>query len=85
MKKLIPIKDNDSLSRDMDSGAIISTNRKDYEAHLAKRVAAASAKQRVDSIKSDVDIIKEEINNFKADLSEIKNILLSLVKNDHSK
>jgi hypothetical protein len=68
---LIEIQDKDGLVRDMSSGAILNTNRADYENYLSRKQQTKQAKQEMAKH-------AEEINNLKNDISEIKQMLILL-------
>jgi hypothetical protein len=71
---LIEIQDKDGLVRDMSSGAILNTNRADYENYLSRREQSKKAKQEMAQQ-------AEEINSLKNELSEIKQMLFALINN----
>jgi len=58
----------ESLVRDINSNAIVNTNKSEYKAYIARIKAR---EQQGDEIRNAV----KEINNLKAELREIKNIL----------
>lgn len=69
---LLQIKDKDGLVRDMSSGAVLNTNKSDYENYLNRKAQA--------KIERDAKIKQqEEINNLKNEISEIKQMLLALL------
>jgi len=63
---------HEALVRDRSSGAIINTNKAEYEEYM-ERVRAAEERETIISKHS------EEINNIKNDLSEIKQYLLQII------
>ena len=69
---LVEIQDKDGLVRDMSSGAILNTNKTDYENYLSRREQAKQAKFQLAQQ-------SEEINNLKNDISEIKQMLVLLI------
>ena len=68
----VKIETKDGLVRDMSSGAVLNTNRTDYENYLTR-------KRKSDLIKEQASKQVEEINNLKNELSEIKQMLLALM------
>lgn len=72
---LVKVKDNASLVRDMTSGAIINTNTVEYQNYL-KKVDSQNA------LKEQVQENTENIEQIKTDISEIKNMLISLIKKE---
>jgi len=71
--ELRKVEGHESLSRDMDSQAIVNTNNGAYTA--AKKRAAETQGQR-DEIRN----ATREINNIKSELHDIKSMLLELTK-----
>lgn len=69
----VNIQGRDGLVRDLSSGAILNTNRSEYENFLAKR-------QRDQQQNQLIAAQNEEINNLKAELGEIKELLKTLVR-----
>ena len=72
---LVKVKDNASLVRDMTSGAIINTSTVEYQNYL-KKVDSQNA------LKEQVQENTENIEQIKTDISEIKNMLISLIKKE---
>lgn len=68
----VKIKTKDGLVRDISSGAVLNTNRTDYENYLTRKRQAELVKEQ--AIKQ-----VEEINNLKNELTEIKQMLLALM------
>lgn len=74
MTDFIKVAGHDGLVRDRATGAIVNTNRADYESYIARRDAALKRQQQVDKH-------EEELNTIKADIAEIKQLLLAVLKN----
>jgi hypothetical protein len=72
---LVKVKDNAHLARDMVSGAIINTNTVEYQNYI-KKVNSQNA------LKEQVQENTENIEQIKTDISEIKNMLISLIKKE---
>jgi hypothetical protein len=68
----VKIENKDGLVRDMSSGAVLNTNRTDYENYLTR-------KRQAELVKEQASKQVEEINNLKNELSEIKQMLLALM------
>jgi hypothetical protein len=68
----VKIENKDGLIRDMSSGAVLNTNRTDYENYLTR-------KRQAELVKEQASKQVEEINNLKNELSEIKQMLLALM------
>jgi hypothetical protein len=72
---IIKIKDRESLVRDMTSGAIINTDKTEYENYLVKRNASKQMKMQIEKN-------SEEIAEIKNDISEIKELLILLINKE---
>lgn len=73
MNTFIKVKGNPSLVRDTKSGAIINTSKSEYQSYM-------NLKNNMLERKSQLESNTEEINNIKQDISEIKQMLLQLIK-----
>lgn len=72
---IVKIQDRDSLVRDMTSGAIINTDKTEYENYLVKRNASKQMKQQLEKNSN-------EIVELKNNILEIKQLLLSLINKE---
>jgi hypothetical protein len=72
---VVKIQDKDSLVRDMTSGAIINTDKTEYENYLVRRNASKQMKMQIEKN-------SEEIAEIKKDISEIKQLLISLINKE---
>lgn len=72
---VVKIKDRESLVRDITSGAIINTDKAEYENYLIKRNASKQMKIQIEKN-------SEEIAEIKNDISEIKQLLISLINKE---
>jgi hypothetical protein len=72
---IVKIQDKESLVRDMTSGAIINTDKTEYENYLIKRNASKQMKLQIEKN-------SEEIAEIKNDISEIKQLLISLINKE---
>lgn len=70
----IKVEGHDGLVRDPLTGAILNTNKGDYESYVQARNYALSRE-------NEISRQSEEINNIKQDVSEIKDLLLQLLAN----
>lgn len=68
----VKIENKEGLVRDISSGAVLNTNRTDYENYLTRKKQEKLAKEQTDKQ-------VEEINNLKNEISEIKQMLLVLM------
>ena len=73
MKTLLKVEGNTSLSRDVETNAIINTNQSEYEQYMKSRETALG---RVSVLNQQ----GEDINMLKQDMAEIKQMLSMLVK-----
>ena len=56
---LIPVEGNSNLARDPKTGAIVNTNRSEYEKYIAQREAKELDKDRLDKMESELSEIKQ--------------------------
>ena len=68
----VKIENKDGLIRDISSGAVLNTNRTDYENYLNRKKQAELAKEQAAQQ-------ADEINNLKNEISEIKQMLIALM------
>ena len=73
MTDYLKVQGHDGLVRDKRTGAIVNTNRADFDAYVARRDAAQKRQEQLDRH-------DEELNTIKADIAEIKQLLQLLVK-----
>lgn len=69
--KLYKVKNQSSLSRDVETNSIVNTNTKEFEKYMTRRKARIKSNDRVDMIENNLSELKGEIN-------EIKNLLRKL-------
>jgi hypothetical protein len=75
MKKLVPIKDNSSLLRDTSTNAVISNDQTSYKNYMRLKQQKLNDTEKIVKLEDDVNYIKNE-------LDEIKNLLITLLKNE---
>jgi hypothetical protein len=75
MDKFLKVVGHDGLVRDPSTGAIINTNRTEYEEYMTRR---RHAEDRENAISQHTD----EINNLKNELQEIKSLILQVLNKD---
>ena len=68
---LIPVEGNLNLSRDPKTGAIVNTDRSEYEKYVAQREAK--------------ELDKERLNKLESEISEIKQLLVKLTTGINTK
>jgi hypothetical protein len=75
MQGFVKIENADGLVRDLSSGAVINTNRIEYENYMQKRKSSSELKQQ---IKQNSD----KIEKLESDLSDIKQMLITLINKE---
>jgi len=70
---LIKVEGNTGLVRDVDTMAILNTNRADYDNYMRRKQSILSDKEQIANQAEEINIIKE-------DLSEIKHMLSALLQ-----
>lgn len=63
---------HDGLVRDTSSGAIVNTNKAEYEQYMETKRRAEEREQKISQH-------SHEINNIKTELQEIKGLILQLI------
>jgi hypothetical protein len=69
---ILKIEGKDGLVRDMSSGAILNTNRTDYENYMNRKSLQEAQKLKETER-------EQEINMLKSEITEIKQMLVSLL------
>jgi hypothetical protein len=77
--KYVKIESSPSLVRDMNSNAIINTNKEEYLNYINRVSRQTSLNETLTNNTEEIQVLKTEINSMKEDLSDIKNMLLSLM------
>jgi len=72
MSDYLKVENENSLIREVQTNAIINTNKSDYEKFLNLSKKKFQEKKEYDDLKSDVQSLKD-------DMSEIKSLLKSIV------
>ena len=70
--KLHQVKDQNSLSRNIESNSIVNTNKKEFNKYMMRKQVRDKSNDRVELMENDLSRLKVEIN-------EIKNLLKELV------
>jgi predicted RNase H-like nuclease (RuvC/YqgF family) len=73
MEGFVNIENKEGLIRDLSSGAVINTNRSEYENYLQRKNAIKELNQQ---IKQNSD----KIEKIESDVTEIKEMLAMLIK-----
>ena len=80
-QQYVKVQGHDGLVRDRATGAIVNTNRADFDSYIARRDAAEKRQQQVDKHDADLNILKADMSMLKQDMAEIKQLLLLALKN----
>lgn len=67
------IKNNNSLVRDIDTNAVINTNRTEYDNYISNY-------NRLKSEREELKNLKHSVSSLTSDMEEIKSLLKLLVK-----
>lgn len=73
MTRYLKVEGNSSLVRDVETMAILNTNRTEYENYMRKKEAMETSKEAIERH-------SQEINTIKQDLSEIKEMIYALLQ-----
>jgi hypothetical protein len=73
MSSLIPIKDINSLNRDLSNNGIVNNSHSDYNKYLLQKAAKEQEHCKIETIENELECLKK-------DLWEIKKLLLNFVK-----
>jgi len=68
---MIPVEGHKNLARDPNTGAIINTNKNDFQKYVEQRRIESEQRAKIDST-------AEELKEVKQEISEIKELLLKL-------
>jgi hypothetical protein len=66
---------HEGLVRDTTTGAILNTNRTEYEEYIARQ-------RKAEEREAEISKHTEDINNIKNELQDIKSLLLQILKKD---
>ena len=72
MERYLKVESDVSLIRDMESNAIVNTNRSEFDKFM--KLSEAKYKE-----KAEFEPLKSDVNTMKNDLDEIKSLLKSIV------
>lgn len=72
----IKVAGHDGLVRDRATGAIVNTNRADFDAYIARRDVAQRRQEQIDRH-------EEDITSMRSDISDIKQMLQILLRGNH--
>ena len=67
------IEGHPNLIRDMNTNAILNTNKSGYEEYLTIALAKQKEQNKVEDLERNLNTIKEEINQVKSLLQELLN------------
>ena len=71
MNKHIKVKSDVSLVRDVDSNAIISRNKSEFDKFIKLSEKKYAEKKKFDNMRSDLDSLKQDMNEIKTLLRNI--------------
>ena len=71
MNKFIKVKSDVSLVRDMDSNAIISQNKGEFDKFVKLSQKKYEEKRKFDNMRSDLDSLKQDMDEIKTLLRNI--------------
>ena len=71
MNKYIKVKSDVSLVRDMDSNAIISQNKSEFDKFIKLSEKKYAEKKKFDNMRSDLDSLKQDMDEIKTLLRNI--------------
>ena len=72
--KLHKVKDQSSLSRNIESNSIVNTNTKEFNKYMMRKKVRDKGNDRVDMMENDLSRLKGEINEIKNLLKELVNV-----------
>ena len=73
MNQYVKVEGHKGLVRDMSTGAIINTNRTEYEEYMARKRLAEQREVEISKHSEDINILKNE-------MQEIKSMILQLLQ-----
>ena len=71
MNKFIKVKSDVSLVRDMDSNAIVSQNKSEFDKFVKLSQKKYEEKRKFDNMRSDLDSLKQDMDEIKTLLRNI--------------
>ncbi len=72
MNQYVKVEGHNGLVRDMSTGAIINTNRTEYDEYMARKRQAEQREMEISKHSEDINILKNE-------MQEIKSMILQLL------
>lgn len=73
--KYLKVAGHAGLVRDTSTGAILNTNKSEYEEYIARQ-------RQAEEREAEISKHTEDINNIKNELHDIKSLLLQILKKD---
>jgi hypothetical protein len=71
MQHFLKVEGHNGLVRDMSTGAIINTNKSEYEEYMARKRMAEQREAEISKHSEDINILKNELQDIKSMLLEI--------------
>lgn len=62
----IPVKNHSGLYRDSQSGAIINSNKNDFQKYIENRNRMQNQSEKVENLEKNLDKLKDDINDIKS-------------------
>jgi trans-2-enoyl-CoA reductase len=74
----LKIKGYEDFVKDPSTGAIINTNRQEYEAYMRQKALLSQRANQQKALSNKVESLETDINNIKSDINDIKSLLSSI-------
>lgn len=71
MQQFLKVEGHNGLVRDTSTGAILNTNKSEYEEYMARKKQAEQREQEISKHSEDINILKSELQDIKSMLLEI--------------
>lgn len=70
---LIPVEGQKDLCRDLQTNAILNTNKQDYDAYISRRKNFENDRYKIKQLENEMSIIKDNLDEIKSLLKTITN------------
>lgn len=75
MMRFAKVEGHGDLVRDSETGAIINTNRTEYEKYLSQKESRKKENEKFESLEKEVSVIKDDIDEIKGLLKNFINVI----------
>jgi len=75
MMRFAKVEGHGDLVRDSETGAIINTNRTEYEKYLSQKESRKKENEKFESLEKEVSVIKDDIDEIKGLLKNFINAI----------